>query len=89
MMNGRMPISPLARILESRTNAHSAGEPRSDWTMAKWEDARFFRSSFIYDFESEANRRLNWGALFGLALSVGLSASFWSVAVLLFVRLSK
>ncbi len=86
-MNGRLPIFPSIR--ESKRTAHFAGELPSDWPRAKWEGAKFYRSSCVYDFEREPTRQLNWGALFGLALSVGVSASFWSAAVLLLARYSR
>jgi hypothetical protein len=87
-MNGRLPFLWFKSIRESQASARSAGEP-SGWPQAEWEDAKFFRSSFVYGFKCEPSRRLNWGTLLGLALSVGISASFWSAAALLFARLSK
>jgi hypothetical protein len=88
-MNGRLPISPLPEIRESQRKAYSAGELPSDWPRAKWEGARFLRSCCVYDFEREPPRHLNWGALLGLALSIGISACFWSAAALLFARYSR
>jgi hypothetical protein len=87
-MDGRWPISPLFNI-RSRESANLTGKLPSDWALAKWEGTKFFRSSFVYGFRCEPSRQLNWGALLGLALSIGISASFWSAAALVFARLAK
>jgi hypothetical protein len=88
-MNGRLPISPLPGIRQSQRTAHAADQLPSDWPRAKWEGPKFFRSSCVCDFEREPTRHLNWGTLFGFALSIGISASFWSAAALLFARYSR
>jgi hypothetical protein len=88
-MNRRLQIAPMSEIRESQRTAHSAGDSPSNWSQVKWEDAKFFRSSFVYDFNGESARHLNWGAVFGLAFSVGLGVSFWSAAVFLFAHFSR
>jgi len=54
------------------------------------EDMGFLQSWFegasIRD-ESDEHRRLNWGAIAGLALSVALSATFWVGVVWIVVRI--
>ena len=52
-------------------------------------DIGFLRSWFEFDsdFEdSSAPRRINWGAIAGLALSIAVSAGFWTGAALLIER---
>jgi hypothetical protein len=53
-------------------------------------DIGFLRSWFEIDsdFEgSSAPRRINWGAIAGLTLSVAVSAAFWTGAALVIERI--
>jgi hypothetical protein len=88
MMNYRLSLFQLSGIRESQKSARIDNRSENDWPQTNCEDARVFRSWLVYDLESEPSRRLNWGTVFGLALSVGVSVSFWTAAGLLFARLS-
>jgi hypothetical protein len=45
-----------------------------------------FLQSWIEDDESNAPKRTNWGAISGLALSVVVSAGFWTGLAVLIQR---
>jgi hypothetical protein len=59
---------------------------------ANLEEAEFFRSWLVYDFDLETTRtrsRVNWSLVLGLGLVVALSASFWATIGLMMARLWK
>lgn len=56
---------------------------RGPWSSPpeKFKDVEFLRSWLEFDSESEGSdrsSRLNWNALMGLGLMIGISASFWT-----------
>jgi hypothetical protein len=56
------------------------------------EDARFFRSWFVYDFNLKTIRpsgRVNWNLIAGLGLASAVSAGFWVGMGLMIVRFWK
>ena len=49
----------------------------------------FVQAWFESDTDSDEGRSPNWGAISGMALALGISASFWIGAILLIERLLK
>lgn len=57
-----------------------------------WARDTGFLSSWLEDDSDEANRearRLNWGPISGLALSIAISAGFWTSVVLTIERILR
>lgn len=53
-------------------------------------DSGFLSSWLEDDFEpNRAPGRIKWGAIFGLALSLGISAGFWAVVGLIIERILR
>jgi hypothetical protein len=62
--------------------------------LANSADARFLRSWLVYDLEVDggsdaATAEFNWNAIVGLAVVVGISASFWAGVGITFSHLLK
>jgi hypothetical protein len=57
----------------------------------KFGDMEFWRSWIEYDSQAKprSESRVNWNALLGLALTVGISASFWTGAAVLVTQVWK
>lgn len=57
----------------------------------KFGDMEFWRSWIEFDGEARprSNSRVNWNALLGLALTVGISAGFWTGAAALATQIWK
>jgi len=67
---------------------------RGPWSdpPEKLRDVQFLRSWLEFDSEEEADsrpHRMNWNALLGLALMVGISASFWTGVGVVAARILK
>jgi len=53
---------------------------------------QFLRSWFEYDSQSlraKSGKRLNWNAVWGLGIMIGVSASFWSGVALFVSRMAR
>jgi len=53
---------------------------------------QFLRSWFEYDFHasrSKRGQRLNWNAVWGLAIMVGISGGFWGGLALVVSRMAR
>jgi hypothetical protein len=77
-MSYRLQPFPTSGTRESRP-----GQPLAEpWSAPrlKPEDAKFFRSWFVYDFDPKTihpHGRVNWGLVAGLGLATAVSVSFW------------
>jgi hypothetical protein len=59
---------------------------------ANLEDMKFLRSWLVYDSDVQiglARGRFDWNAIAGIALAVGISASFWTGVGLIIARAWK
>jgi hypothetical protein len=89
-MNHRLQLSPTPS--PPRSNARSRLSGRWGATLAKREDAKFFRSWLVYDSDLDATRtrgRFNWDIIAGLILMVLISAAGWWGISLLFRHFLK
>jgi hypothetical protein len=76
-MNYRLQLSPISGSHESLVDL-----PAREWPegSTKKEDAEFFRSWLVYDFDLDSARtkgRVSWNMFLGLALAVLVSVTFW------------
>jgi len=72
-------LSPQASTRSTRMRIAVRG-PWSD-PPDQFQDVQFWRSWLEFDSEEEEfgrPRRVNWNAFLGMALMVGISASFWT-----------
>lgn len=85
-MNYRWQLSPLSGTRESQAGLSSS--ERWQVPFSHWENAKFYRSWLVYDFNPQgaATRGIDWNVLLGLAFTVGVSASFWTGVGLLIAR---
>ncbi len=87
MMSYRLQPFPTSGARESRSGqplAEPSGGPR-----LRPEDAKFFRSWFVYDFGPKTLRprgRINWGVVAGLGLATVVCGSFWVGVALMIVH---
>jgi hypothetical protein len=90
MMSDRLQPFPASGTRESRTRqpqAEPLGGPR-----LRPEDAKFFRSWFVYDFGLKTvppRGRFNWSLVAGLGLATTVSIGFWVGVGLVIVRFWK
>ncbi len=81
----RLQLSPMSRSMSGSMHSHPGVEFGDRRSLARLEDARFFRSWLVYDSELEANRTrgyFNWNIFLGLATAMLVSAAGWSGAAL-------
>jgi hypothetical protein len=83
-MRHRSQLSPISVVREAPVKV-SFSEGATD-LLAKWNDARFFRSSAVYDsnldFAPEgvgAQPPIRWSSVLGIGLATVVSAGFWAV----------
>ncbi|HUO16847.1 MAG TPA: hypothetical protein VMX38_17825 [Verrucomicrobiae bacterium] len=64
---------------------------REDLPPERVKSMQFLRSWFEYDSQavSKPGKHLNWNAVLGIGLTVGVSAVFWSAVGLMIDRLVK
>ncbi len=77
-MSYRLQPFPTSGTREARARQPLA-EPRGAPRLRP-EDAKFFRSWFVYDFNPRSIRPrvgVNWGAVGGLGLATVVSVGFW------------
>ncbi|MGA9545619.1 MAG: hypothetical protein WBQ85_18745 [Candidatus Sulfotelmatobacter sp.] len=90
MMSHRLQPFPTSGTRESRTGQPPAepwGGPR-----LRPEDAKFFRSWFVYDFAPKTvppRGRFNWSLVGGLGLATTVSVGFWVGVGLMIARFWK
>jgi hypothetical protein len=78
-MNYRLQLSPISGTRESKIGVTS--RVRWESPSSNWENAKFFRSWFIYDSDLEPDStkgRINWNMVLGLGLTVVVSLGFWT-----------
>jgi hypothetical protein len=77
-MNYRLQLSPISGARDSQIDLPQGDRLESSAT--KWEDAEFFRSWLVYDSDldlASTKGRVNGPIVFGLALAVLVSVTFW------------
>ncbi|MFY9683188.1 MAG: hypothetical protein WA416_18590 [Candidatus Sulfotelmatobacter sp.] len=90
MMSFRLQPFPTSGIREASTGqplAEPCGAPQ-----LRPEDAKFFRSWFVYDFDVKTIRpsgRVNWSLVGGLGLATTISVGFWVGVGLMIARFWK
>jgi hypothetical protein len=62
---------------------------REPWSAAGYTTESGFLRSWIKNEDGEQRERTNWGAIYGLALSLVVSAGFWTGVGLLVERVWK
>ena len=86
-MSYRLQPFPASGTRESRTRqpqAEALGGPR-----LRPEDAKFFRSWFVYDFGQKIappRGRFNWNLVAGLGVATTVSVGFWVGVGLMIAR---
>jgi hypothetical protein len=76
----------------SKTRWHLPIEGSSRSSLADVREMKFLRSWLVYDSEIPGgftHRRLNWRLVLGLAITVTVSASFWTGIGLLVAHIWK
>jgi hypothetical protein len=89
-MNFRSEPFPTSGTRESSTRQPLA-EPW-DGPRLRPEDAKFFRSWFVYDFSPKTvppRGRVNWSLVGGLGLATSFSVGFWVGVGLMIARFWK
>jgi hypothetical protein len=82
----QFPAAGTARVLRMRVIPEHWSTP-SGYSP----EISFFQSWFEDDSQPDRHNegKINWGALSGLALSVGVSVSFWAGVGVLITRLAR
>lgn len=83
-MRHRSQLSPRSAVHELPVKVSFSEGPTD--LLTKWNEARFFRSSAVYDsnldFAPEgvgAQPPIRWSSVLGIGLATVVSASFWAV----------
>lgn len=81
----QFPGQGSTRVIRVRALPPAWAEP-----YGAWNDVGFLGSWLADDSDPEGTSgRINWGAVSGLALSLAISAGFWSGVVVLVERLVR
>jgi hypothetical protein len=87
-MNYRLQLSPISGVRESQIEFPFAESLNLESQAAQWQDAEFLRSWLVYDSQCAENG-LNWNAVLGLGLAVGVSIACWMGLGMMLTRLLK
>jgi len=90
----RLQLSPQSSTQVIRPSTPSTGFVQSWFENTSFENSSFEDSSKSAESssnraESTAPRSINWGAIFGIAFSLAVSAGFWGGVVWIVTRIWK
>jgi hypothetical protein len=75
-MNYRLQLSPISDIRESQEELLSRERRKRRRNI--WENARFYRTWALYDYNMEPRRaELDWNMVLGLGLALAISVGLW------------